>query len=132
MHFAAALGAHFSVLGVSDSSRKSGERQVEQYRVETNLVSHHAIKIAVLDLLADQHRTIAAFKVAALAAFSGGADTLVLGFAGLARFVECLQVKLRDRAASSGVMEPLLITLAFAGVMLGARAFPSERIYLKE
>jgi len=117
MRAIASSGGCFAVLDVADG-RELVERQVECYGVKAHYVSHHTIKVPVLELLRAPERTLDALERVARVALQDGADTLLLGCTGLAELASRLRARLKARGLSAAVVEPLGTTLAMAHGLL--------------
>lgn len=118
MHAAASMGRRFSMLDVVSGGRELVADQVARYGLRRNFVSHRAIDVPVLELYADPERTLALLEAQALAAFTDGADTVILGCTGLADLANRLRGVLRNQGAPSNVMEPLGTTLSVAQALV--------------
>lgn len=121
MHYAAAIGLRFGLIDVLDDAREEVEAQISGLGLEKSFAAYRAIGIPVLELHADRERTLTALVEAARGAIADGANGLLLGCTGMADLADALAERLEAEGISRPVLEPLGVTLALAGTVIGAR-----------
>jgi allantoin racemase len=122
MHYAAAIGLRFGLIDVLDDAREEVEAQIAGLGLQKSFAAYRAIGIPVLELHADPERTLTALVEAARGAIADGANGLLLGCTGMADLAEALEERLAADGISCPVLEPLGVTLALAGTLVGPRA----------
>ena len=134
-HLACLLGRRYGVVTTHDRSSGQIQDGLRAAGVAENCAAVVGTGLGVLDLTADQERTVRAFVAAGRRALDAGAEVLVLGCAGMTglerRVGGLLGVPVVDGVAAAVRLAETLVALGLTTSRAGsyARALPKRRTW---
>jgi len=130
MHLAAMLSHRFSIITTAAGDIPAVEELAQRYRMRQKLASVRAIDIPVLELLNDSQATLEAMLAAAQEAVcQDGAGAIIPGCTLLAEITPQVSERLCAGGIQIPVLNPPLVALHFAEMLIALRQSHSRRAY---
>lgn len=130
MHLAAMLSHRFSIITTGSSDIPAVEELVQRYHLRQKLASVRALDIPVLELLEDAQATLEAMTAATEAAVrQDGAGAIIPGCTLLAEITPQVVERLAARGIAVPVLNPPLVALHLAEMLIALRLSHSQRAY---
>lgn len=130
MHLAAMLSHRFSIITTGTSDIPSVEELVQRYHMRQRLASVRALDIPVLELLNNPKATLEAMVAATEAAVrQDGAGAIIPGCTLLAEITPQVIARLSERGIEVPVLNPPLVALYLAEMLVALRLSHSRRAY---